>query len=209
MIEWIPNKIFGSNTGSFDRSADQTAPGYVNTPINNHIITTLGFSQKKKWKILESRELRETRRRRRRRRQWRWQYRWRRRCRGTPLRGRGPTCPDMLLCSTFRSDPICSQMWFWFLNLSMLFCWFLLFFFLWKAFGARSLSLAHSGSLDSYATQCVRMCDWIWWTFGPLLWIFFFRETALCFGVELIKKREKWNGNVYEGDKIKISTEFY
>ena len=54
-----------------------------------------------------------------------------------------------------------------------------------------SLSLAHSGSLDSYATQCVRMCDWIWWTFGPLLWIFFFRETALCFGVELIKKREK------------------
>ena len=72
-----------------------------------------------------------------------------------------------------------------------------------------SLSLAHSGSLDSYATQCVRMCDWIWWTFGPLLWIFFFRETALCFGVELIKKREKWNGNAYEGDKIKISTKFY
>ena len=66
MIEWIPNKIFGSNTGSFDRSADQTASGYVNTPINNnHIITTLGFSQIFiKWKImiggkiLESRELR-------------------------------------------------------------------------------------------------------------------------------------------------------
>ena len=66
MIEWIPNKIFGSNTGSFDRSADQTASGYVNTPINNnHIITTLGFSQIFiKWKImiggkiLEGRELR-------------------------------------------------------------------------------------------------------------------------------------------------------
>ena len=147
------------------------------------------FTPKKKWKILESRELRETRRRRGRRRQWRWRYRWRRRCRGTPLRGRGPTCPDMLLCSTFRSDPICSQMWFWFLNLSMLFCWFLLFFFLWRAFGARSLSLAHSGSLDSYATQCVRMCDWIWWTFGPLLWAFFLqRDPLYVLGLSLLKR---------------------
>ena len=138
MIEWIPNKIFGSNTGSFDRSADQTASGYVNTPINNnHIITTLGFSQIFiKWKImiggkiLESRELRienwelrETRRRRGRRRRWLWRYRWRRRCRGTPLRGRGPTCPDMLLCLTWSNLICCSQMWFFdfWISLSLFF----------------------------------------------------------------------------------------
>ena len=106
MIEWIPNKIFGSNTGSFDCSADQTASGYVNTPINNHIITTLGFSPKKKWKILESRELKETRRCWGWRRRWQWWYRWRRRCKRTPLRGRGPMCLDMLQCLTFRSDLI-------------------------------------------------------------------------------------------------------
>ena len=183
MIEWIPNKIFGSNTGSFDRSADQTAPGYVNTPINNHIITTLGFSpKKKKWKILESRELRETRRRRGRRRQWRWRYRWRRRCRGTTLRGRGPTCPGMLLCLTFRSDPICSQMWFWFLNLSMLFCWFLLFFFLWKAFGARSLSLSLTVARLTVTLRSV--CECAIGFGGPLVLcfgLFFFRETRFMF----------------------------
>ena len=142
--------------------------------------------------------MRETRRRRGRRRQWRWRYRWRRRCRGTPLRGRGPTCPDMLLCLTFRSGPICSQMWFWFLNLSMLFCWFLLFFFLWKAFGARSLSLAQWLAWQLRYAVCanVRLDLVDLWSLA--LGFFSSERPALCFGVELIKKREKWNGNVKE-----------
>ena len=120
----IPNEIFGSNIGSFDHNADQTTSGYVNAPINNHIITTLGFSQileneifiKMKdndRKILESRELRETRQRRGWRRQWRWRYWWQRRCKGRPLQGRGPTCPNMLLCLIFRSNLIWfDSIWF-------------------------------------------------------------------------------------------------
>ena len=46
--------------GSFDCSADQTASGYVNTPINSHIITTLGFSQILENKIfIQMKDIRE------------------------------------------------------------------------------------------------------------------------------------------------------
>ena len=56
----MPNKIFGSNTGCFDCSVGQTASDYVNTPINNHIITTLGFSQILENKIfIQMKDIRE------------------------------------------------------------------------------------------------------------------------------------------------------
>ena len=157
--------------------------------------------------------MRETRRRRGRRRQWRWRYRWRRRCRGTPLRGRGPTCPDMLLCSTFRSDPIWSaarkcDFDFWISQCSS--ADFFFSFFCEKR-SVLALSLSRSQWLAwqfRYAVCANVRLDLVdLWSFA--LGFFSSERPALCFGVELIKKREKWNGNVYKGDKIKISTKFY
>ena len=50
----------------------------------------------------------------------------------------------------------------------------------------RSLSLAHSGSLDSYATQCVRLDLVDLWSFS--LAFFYSERPALYFGVELIER---------------------
>ena len=86
------------------------------------------------------------------------------------------------------------------------------FFFLFSVKSVRcSLSLSRSQWLAwqfRYAVCANVRLDLVdLWSFA--LDFFLQRDPALCFGVELIKKREKWNGNVYEGDKIKISTKFY
>ena len=57
--------------------------------------------------------------------------------------------------------------------------------------GSLSLSRSHTVARLIVTLRSVCDCDWIWWTFGPLLWAFFLLKDPHCVLGLCLLKRER------------------